>query len=231
MPLLSSREMNQRIVSISGIAHDLNNQVMILFNSLDKIMRDHPGNPDVSLALKAAEQCAGLTAQLLPQKQVTRSGFQSIREIAGETALLVRSLLPSYNRLNVECLTDCQIPNSDAEVQHILMNLCLNAMQAMDGPGVIRLTAERRRDAVIFTVSDTGPGVPAELRDRIFDPLFTTRAERGGHGLGLARVREAVQRRGGDVEVCAVDPHGACFRICLPLAAPSVTLELAHLSD
>ena len=223
--------MNPRSISISGIAHDLNNQLMIVLNSLDRISALNSGTPELAMAVSAAELCVELTARLLPCTTPTLAGSASIREIASETALLVRSILPTFNRLELECPADCHVSASQADIQQVLMNLCLNAVQAMDGPGVIRLVVTQESDSAFLSVYDTGPGIPPEMRERIFDPLFTTKAERGGHGLGLVRVRETVHRLGGIVEVQNIHPHGAWFRIRIPRAPSSVTLELAHLGD
>ncbi len=220
--------MNNLELSVSGVAHDLNNQIMILLNSLDRIMVLCPDDADAILAMKAAEQCAGLTAQLLPRTRFPgprRHAAVSVREIISETALLVRCLLPAHNRMDVDCRTDRHISAVVADFQQALVNLCLNAIDAMDGPGVIRLAAADELDAVTVSVSDTGPGVSTELREHIFEPLFTTKAGRGGCGLGLARARQTVEKLGGTISLHDVFPHGASFRIRIPSCDPPPSLS------
>jgi signal transduction histidine kinase len=204
-------------VNVRGIAHDLNNQIMILMNALDRVVILFPDELDARQAVKAAEHCALLAGQLLPQSHHRPIPVpSSLREIVSEAAMLVRPLLPAYNRLEVECRLDCWISASSEALQQALVNLCINARDAMDGPGAIGIAAEQLDGSVILHVRDTGPGVPYELRERIFEPYFTTRSERGGTGLGLHRVRETVERAGGSISVETVFPHGACFRIVLP---------------
>jgi signal transduction histidine kinase len=214
--------MNDFNLNVRGIAHDLNNQIMILMNALDRVVILFPDELDARQAVRAAEHCALLAGQLLPQPQPRAQPVtSSVREIVSEAAMLVRPLLPAYNRLDVVCPVDCRIAAPPDAIQQALVNLCMNAIDAMDGPGFIRIEVEHVEAAqLILRVRDTGPGVPHELRERIFEPYFTTRAATphalGGCGLGLHRVRETVLRSGGSISVESVFPHGACFRIALP---------------
>jgi signal transduction histidine kinase len=107
----------------------------------------------------------------------------------------------------------------------VLVNLLSNAqMHAFEGlpGGQITLNAQARSDAVEITVTDNGIGIDADMQLRIFDPMFTTRLGRGGMGLGLSVVHNIVTRQmGGKVHVFAIQPHGACFVLALPLVAPA----------
>jgi signal transduction histidine kinase len=207
--------MSQINLKVSGIAHDLNNQIMILMYALDRVVTLFPDDPDARQAVKAAQHCALLVDQLVPNQRPLPHR-SSVREIVSEAAMLARPLLPAYNRLEVSCRTDCYISGPSGAIEQALVNLCINARDAMDGPGVISMEAEQSAESVILRVRDTGPGVPLELRDSIFEPLFTTKNEWGGRGFGLARVRETVLQIGGSISVEAVFPHGASFRIVLP---------------
>jgi signal transduction histidine kinase len=218
--------MNEFNLNVRGIAHDLNNQIMILMNALDRIVTLFPDDLDAVQAVKAAGHCALLAGQLLPRWQPRAIRVtSSVREIVSEAAMQVRPLLPAYNRLDVVCPVDCRIAAPPDAIQQALVNLCMNAIDAMDGPGFIRIEVEHVETALesrfaILSVRDTGPGVAHDLRERIFEPYFTTRAATtralGGCGLGLHRVRETVLRSGGSISVESVFPHGACFRIVLP---------------
>ncbi len=205
-------------VFVRGVAHDLNNQIMILLHALDRMMLLCPDEPDAKYAMKAAEDCARLASQLLPNKRERRTAQPvSLKALISEAAMFVRPLLPPGNRLEVDCRADCIIDIPSSEMQQAITNLCLNAMDAMDGPGVIRLATQYTSACASISVSDTGPGVLPELRQRIFEPCFTTKSDTGGHGLGLALVREFVQKYGGAISVHDVFPHGAEFRISLPV--------------
>lgn len=210
--------MKQRNLTVSGIAHDLNNQIIILMFALDWICSSYPDLPEAHQAYKASEQCRDLVAKLLPGKRdVPPLPNVSVRALIDETASLIRCFLPTQTRLDVECYTDCSIPADGAELHHALVNLCLNAMDAMDGPGIIRIVAEEAGECLSLSVQDTGPGVPFEIRDRIFEPLFTTKTDACGNGLGLARVAEMVKALNGTFMLEDILPHGACFRMTLPL--------------
>jgi signal transduction histidine kinase len=101
-------------------------------------------------------------------------------------------------------------------LQQVLLNLALNAIQAMSGGG--RLTIEARRDVrqAVIRVRDTGPGIPPALAGRVFDPFFTTKPQ--GVGLGLSIVHKIVTGCGGQVALETNNKEGACFRLTLPLA-------------
>jgi signal transduction histidine kinase len=103
-------------------------------------------------------------------------------------------------------------------MKQVLLNLVLNAIIAMKaGGGTVTLAAQAMRGRVALTVADTGPGIPPEVRPRIFDPYFTTR--RDGLGLGLAIVRRIVEAHGGMVDVESEPGRGALFRVSLPVRA------------
>ena len=99
------------------------------------------------------------------------------------------------------------------QLRQVLANLFTNSIQALEAAGHIRVRAERRPDRDVLTVSDDGPGVAPEVRERLFEPLVTTKAK--GTGLGLAICRQILERHGGTIEI-APSSGGACFEIHLP---------------
>ena len=102
------------------------------------------------------------------------------------------------------------------QLQQAILNVVLNAIQAMPAGGLIRIQLETGDDRVIVRVRDQGPGIPDDARTRLFEPFFTTRAR--GTGLGLALAKKLVEAQGGDIRV--EDPPkslGACFIITLPI--------------
>jgi two-component system sensor histidine kinase FlrB len=113
----------------------------------------------------------------------------------------------------VACDNDCA-GNADFELLHrMLVNLVLNALRETPAGGEIRLTAIREENHIALVVKDTGPGIPAEHLERIFDPLFSTSQK--GNGLGLPIVRQIVESHNGTIDVMA-SHQGTAFLICLP---------------
>jgi signal transduction histidine kinase len=99
------------------------------------------------------------------------------------------------------------------QLERVLTNLLVNAAQAMNGAGQVWIDAERDAGATVLRVRDDGPGVPADVGDRVFEALFTTKAK--GSGLGLALCRRIVEAHGGTIAL-APSPRGALFRIAIP---------------
>jgi two-component system, NtrC family, sensor kinase len=110
------------------------------------------------------------------------------------------------------------------EINQVFMNLLLNAVQALedhgDGRGVVRVRARRDGDGILVEVEDTGPGIPPENRERVFEPGFTTKGARMGMGLGLLITRQIVDRHGGSIELRSDPGRGSTFSVRLPLSLP-----------
>jgi signal transduction histidine kinase len=100
-------------------------------------------------------------------------------------------------------------------MKQVLLNLVLNAIQAMPGGGEVTVSAEKTEDILVLTVKDTGPGIPAERVDEVFDPFFTTK--QNGTGLGLPIAYQIVEQHGGELEIEANSSEGCSFVIRLPL--------------
>ena len=111
-----------------------------------------------------------------------------------------------------------QVTGTPGHVQQIVMNLIQNAMDAVRGQpdGAVTIDIAREGALALLTVTDTGPGVPAEVRGAIFDPFFTTKPVGQGTGLGLSICNKIAEEHGGTLTLCPSD-HGACFRLSLPL--------------
>jgi CheY-like chemotaxis protein len=156
-----------------------------------------------------------------------------LEELVKEAAALMRVSLPPEIELTIAEVPDgVAVPGESAQLQQVLLNLCSNAVQAMDRPGNICITAEQKEVAVPLTlthgalapgryvclaVSDTGRGFDEAVARRLFEPFFTTRA--GGTGLGLATVREIVQEHRGAMNVKSEPGRGSRFEVWLPIMA------------
>ena len=197
---------------------------------------EHPVREDLNHVASAAEQAAHLAGQLLTfskERQVVMRRVDLNAAVAHALDLL-RPTLP----YNVEVELEVEpgplwVLADEAPLQQVVMNLCLNARDAMPGGGRLRVTtgtadappgpagsAANGRWARL-TVEDTGCGIDEAVKPRIFEPLFTTK-ERGS-GLGLAVVQQIVEGFAGRVEVESAAGQGARFDIWLPLRAGSST--------
>ena len=112
-----------------------------------------------------------------------------------------------------------RVRSVEDKVQQVFLNLLLNALAALpEGKGQMQVTSRCDGEDVCVLVDDSGPGVPAELKERIFDAFFTTRVEHGGTGLGLAVSASLAEELGGRLEVGDSPLGGAQFTLCLPVS-------------
>jgi signal transduction histidine kinase len=139
-----------------------------------------------------------------------------------EVTRLQLSRLGATNGTKIETEVPPNIPAvlvDDVHMGQIIFNLLINAMQAMDGQGRITIRVHAADGHVHYDVTDTGPGIKAENIEKIFEPLFTTKAR--GIGLGLAVSRTLARANGGDLTVTSAPGGGATFRLTLPVAPES----------
>jgi PAS domain S-box-containing protein len=128
--------------------------------------------------------------------------------------------LPLSDRISVEWTLAPDLPEAFADprqIEQAVENLGLNAIQAMPDGGRLMLATHQANDHVTITIRDTGPGIPEELRERVFEPFFSTKVS--GTGLGLPLVREIALAHGGDICLQSAPGEGACFTLTLPLAS------------
>jgi hypothetical protein len=206
-----------------GVAHDFNNLLQAMLSRIHTL-RTAAGVPE-SVARGIHEldheirRGAGFTRQLLLfSRQETHQPVRlDLNQVVRELADLLRQLVNG----RVEIAFDLAAERVPVEADHsqfdqVLMNLVVNASDAMPSGGRVTIRTGVRGDRAWLAVDDTGPGVPAEIRERIFDPFFTTKSAGKGTGLGLAVVHGIVTRHGGTIEVEDHPGGGAMFRIWLP---------------
>jgi signal transduction histidine kinase len=139
--------------------------------------------------------------------------FDLAPQVDGAIAILQQRL--EWSQLLVEIPAGLpRIMGRPSHIQHVIVNLLENAVEAAGKGGTVALRAERAEDIVVFSVEDSGPGVPAHLKDRIFEPFYTTRPL--GAGLGLALVRRNLDADGATIRVDRSAHGGAAFRIEFP---------------
>ncbi|MDD9935642.1 MAG: ATP-binding protein, partial [Myxococcales bacterium] len=221
-----------------GGAHDFNHLLSVIMASCELASLELPDGDPAGLELSniqaAAERAAALTAQLLAfsRKQILQPQVLDINEVLGELQPMLERLLDDNIEVRVFPADGAHNIRADhGQIQQVLLNLVVNARDAMPEGGVLTLEARSElvedEDAaarldldvgayVILTVSDTGVGMDAETRERIFEPFFTTKGPGSGTGLGLATVFGIVRQSGGSIWVYSEEGFGTTFKIYFP---------------
>jgi len=214
-----------------GIAHDFNNLLTVFSVQLDAL-REHMRHETRGLALLepmdlAAARATDLVRQLLVFGGKTQREIQrfDLRDSVKETVGMLRRALGEGIRVESELEPEpVMVLGDPSQISQVLMNLCVNARDAMEQGGCLRVTVRSARatDPVgygILEVTDTGSGIPAKDHERVFEPFFSTKPPGRGTGLGLALVHEIVERHHGAVELSSQLGIGTSVRVRLPLHA------------
>jgi signal transduction histidine kinase len=222
----------------AGIAHDFNNLLTVLVGNLYLLGEELRAQPKVFEKLKAARDAAKRGTDLIKQllafarrEELDAGIVDPVKVVEGVTPLLRRAL---GVRITFETSFQADagtVRASTAQLESVVVNLAVNARDAIEGKGHIKLDvrrihlaqaeAERRRLArggayVAISVADTGCGIPPELLERVFEPFFSTKDERGGTGLGLSMVRWFAEQAGGVVELASAVGRGTTVTLLLP---------------
>ncbi|WP_233553358.1 ATP-binding protein [Teichococcus wenyumeiae] len=223
-----------------GIAHDFNNLLTVVLGASEDAQRlAGAADPVLAAELTQIRQAAGRGALLVKQllayarQQVLAPRLVPLNEAVEGIASLLRGSGQRQGVALEVALDEAgrMVLIDPSQLDRVVMNLAMNARQAMPQGGRLRLSTGRLvllsplpgvPDTVppgrwtVLEVTDTGGGIPPEVLPRIFEPFFTTRPERGGTGLGLATVHGIVRQSGGFMVVESQPGQGACFRILLP---------------
>ena len=233
-----------------GVAHDFNN-LLFSISSLTELMemsasRDFPFHGELKDILDAVDRGSALTAQLLAfsSHQVLRLELMDLGLVTSELAKMLRRVLGEDIDLQVRAVEALELVEADrSQVEQILLNLALNAREAMPEGGTLTVETSNRvlDDAdveqvadlapgryVLLEVGDSGHGMSEEVRELIFEPFFTTKDRGRGSGLGLSMVYGLVQQHGGHIQVHSAANRGTVFKVYFPVAAAEPeTLEVA----
>jgi len=209
----------------AGFAHEIGNSLNVIRGysavAAREVPADSPVKSDVEAIRREVGRAAGLIERFLvfARARTVHPHAQPVAPILREAVEVVG---PAAAQAGVERVVEIEdgLPEvvADAELlRQAFLNLCVNAIQAMQKGGKLTARARRLGDGVAVELVDTGPGMDAETAARVFEPFFTTKAN--GTGLGLAIVRQAAEAHGGAVEVETAPGQGATFRVRLPAAA------------
>ena len=202
---------------VGGVAHDLNNLLMVIRGSVDLLKMGHDDKTLLSDIVDATERASRLANSLLETSGRSHAPKTLPLDelVDGLIGLLQRAFGTTYT-IDVE---HCEGPAPTVDVgrlEQILLNLLVNARDAQPDGGRMHVrTVGSDLSRVLLEVEDEGPGVPPELQDSIFETFFTTKSEGEGSGLGLSTVRLLVNEAGGKIDLRS-SPKGAGFRIELP---------------
>ena len=217
-----------------GVAHDFNNLLMIIQGNTEVLQRRMTGE-DANRPLAAIREATDRAAKLTRELLVFARGGQAETTVVDLNATLsdfVGSVKQAVGPgVEVEVELDPQAGAVDVDrvqLELAVLNLAVNARDAMNGEGRLTLSTRHASDAFVqVSIADTGPGIPDEIRHRVFDPFFTTKPPGVGTGLGLTQVYGFVRHSGGFVELQSRPGRGATVIMRLPIARRAPASEPA----
>jgi two-component system cell cycle sensor histidine kinase/response regulator CckA len=221
----------------AGIAHDFNNLLTIISGTSEFLAGRGRLDPEARTCVDeieaASQRAAALTRQLLAfgRQQVLTPRVVDANDVVTDTSKLLARLLPTAVEMRLSLHPDVVPVWVDRSVlEQVLLNLVVNARDAMPEGGTITIRTSFDRGHVILSVHDTGMGMTSEVRERVFDPFFTTKAVGHGTGLGLSTVYGLVHQSGGDVSVESAPGAGAAFTVRLPRSSEPLETSRVPLS-
>ena len=235
--LVHSQKMDSIGTLAGGVAHDFNNLLTTILGYTELLKRELKGNESTSMKLmqieKSANRAAELTGQLLAfsRRHPTVLHVFNLNDLVLETMDMIRSTVPAS--IDVRFQPADGVPNIEADstqIQQILINLILNAKDALGGSGHIIISTRIGSDTqaanvaaapemqyAILEVEDNGVGIPRDVLHRIFEPFYTTKEVGKGTGLGLAMVYGIIKKHNGFIEVTSALGEGTKFSAFLPV--------------
>ncbi len=208
-----------------GVAHDFNNLLTVI-EGYARMLRDEPDLAQaeaveyVDEIIRAANRASDLTRQLLAfsRRQSSQPRSLDLNELVRSTSGMLRRVIGEDIQLETDlCEEASHIFADPSQIDQVLMNLVVNARDAMPGGGQIRISTSFHDPAVELRVSDHGSGIPPEVMARMFEPFFTTKESGKGTGLGLSLVHAIISQAGGKVDVETALGQGTTFKIRFPL--------------
>ena len=254
--LLQSQKMEAIGQLAGGVAHDFNNMLTVINGYSDLLLRKVPESDNMHKALTgiydAGKRAEALTRQLLAfsRRQVLAPRIVVINTIIPDLGKMIGRLIGENIELKLQLSADLKHVEVDpGQFEQILINLAVNSRDAMPNGGKLLIETANVSlnrhycegisglepgNYVAISVSDTGVGIPAEVKQHIFEPFFTTKEIGKGTGLGLATVFGIVKQSGGHITLYSEVEVGTTFRIYLPITSDSEiheTMETAHFRD
>jgi signal transduction histidine kinase len=211
----------------AGIAHEVKNPLAGILGHAQLLMRrmksDDPAMNSLDLIARETRRCSDIIANLMRFARQDKPHFLPLEiNAVVDAALAIVDHQLSLHGIDIVRETGQQLPPVSGDfnqLQQVLVNLAINAQQAMgEKRGELRVRTRSDDGRVIIEVQDTGPGMAPEVQARIFEPFFTTKAAGQGTGLGLSVSYGIIENHGGRIEVRSSPGEGATFVITLPVA-------------
>lgn len=230
----------------AGVAHDFNNALAVILGNVDMALRrlpvecdaDHGSTAERLVAVKqAADDAVAMVKRLRafgrPASEEPSMATVNLHELAEDVLLMTRPIWRNATRAgghevfaSVEGDSEVYVRGNPAELREALTNLVNNAVHAMPGGGTLRLVTGRDGPTAVLSVSDTGIGMTAQVKARLFEPFYTTKGERGS-GLGLFVSYGLITQHQGQIEVVSSPGAGTTFHLRFPAAPPPVPVAAA----
>ena len=219
-----------------GIAHDFNNMLTGILgyaSLMKKFLTDNAKLSKYAEAIEhSAQRASKLTQHLLnfSRRQRKSTGIVNINALLEDVLFLLKE---SFNEITIDKAFDELLPHikgDEAELQNVFLNLLINAKDAMDGNGLIRVSTrwkkhDNEKEFILIEMEDTGKGIDEELRLKIFEPYFSTKEKDSNLGMGLYLVDRVIKEHGGFIEIESEKEKGTKFSIYIPIPSAIVVKE------
>lgn len=225
-----------------GVAHDFNNILSVILGYatflFENLSDDSPYKEDILEIIKATERGTAITRHLLgfSRKQTSEKKLIKIKEFIYSLEKFIKRIIGENITLSIsDNIKNEDIYINDGELEQIILNLSVNAKDAMPKGGEIKISLENielnLKEHILISFSDNGVGMSEEVKKRIFEPFFTTKEKGKGTGLGLATVYSIINKNNGKIEVESEVGKGTKFKIYLPCLTEKEKLEGINQSD
>jgi len=210
----------------AGLAHEIRNPLAGIAGVIEIVGRDLPAtSPAKTVVKEVRQEIAQINRILTDLLETARPRVPEIRSsdlnITVEHAVMLARQQVLSKPIKIEFVAAPGLPDVEHDsdqIHQVLLNLLLNAVQAIDGAGMVRVAISEQEDESLVTVSDTGRGIPHEHLPNIFRPFYTTKGN--GTGLGLSLARRIVEEHHGRIEVASSSGKGTTFSVLLPVRQP-----------
>jgi two-component system, NtrC family, sensor kinase len=209
----------------AGIAHEVKNPLAGILGytqlALRKIEKESPIAKQLQIIEKETKRCKGIIENLMKftRQEKAETAPTDLNQVVEDSVAIVDHQL-TINKVKIEKALAADLPKINGngnQLQQVLMNLMINAQQAMPEGGSVKISTQQSAGRIEIQVTDTGPGIPKEIRQKIFEPFFTTKPVGKGTGLGLSVSYGIIKDHGGQIQVQSEIGKGTTFILTFPL--------------